>query len=196
MHSLEEMGVPRFTAQRSVLEKYGLRRLPDIGATSRQRRNGEGVQWVIDLHRWPRTKAAWIRAMWWQNVPTFPLAAAAVDAIPPDVTGPLPTQVEDLAFGRPVHVDMKDISAIEHAIRTADGPSLWQQRRACTAGGRGHLWIQLRSITYARGAELYCGNCLLLKLRGFLGWPIEPVRMDTESRMSTSEEGALPGVTN
>ena len=124
--------------------------------------------------------------MCWRNVPTFPLPAAAVQMIPPDLPGPLPRRIEDLAFGRPVQLDIENIDAVKKAITSAEAGTLWQQRRACTAGVRGHLWIEFRTITYARGVEVYCAHCLVVKFVGFLGWPTPP-RMDHERLLGEPE---------
>ena len=40
---------------------------------------------------------------------------------------------------------MDNIGSVADVIAWGDGVSLCQQRRACTAGGRGHMWIELRS---------------------------------------------------
>jgi hypothetical protein len=50
----------------------------------------------------------------------------------------------------------------------------WCQRRVCTARGRGHLWLDFKTLTFMRGPEWYCGHCLVVKLTGLFDWPMPP----------------------
>lgn len=174
MIQLERQGVPRWVAAGGVLAKYRLRYVPpesDDGLRIQQAR--ARVNAVMQMYGLPMTKAGYVRAMFWPYPPTFPIPSNVIGAIS-EAPGPVPTRMKDVLFGRSALFNLVNIAAVEDVIRIIDGGLLRRQRRVCTARGRGHMWLELKMVTFARGPEFYCGFCLVVKLAGFYGWPIPP----------------------
>ena len=64
-------------------------------------RNPADHRFLTDLIRqrgWPLTKAAYVKAMDYPHVPTFPLDAETLAMVPLDLPGPMPTSPADLWF--------------------------------------------------------------------------------------------------
>lgn len=173
MVRLQKQGVPRWVAARGVLDKYRLRYLPSASHDKMHIPRAPGLNAILQLYGLPPTKAGYVRAMFWPYAPTFPLDTDVVNAIP-DAPGAVPARLKDVLFGRFAFVDVANVASLEEMIRFLDGALLHRQRRVCTARGRGHLWLQFRTLTFARGPEFYCGFCLVVKLAGFRGWPTSP----------------------
>jgi hypothetical protein len=180
--ALQQQGVPRWTATLSVRDKYGLSCLPPYAENHlRIRQTAARVRGLMARHTWPMTKAGCVRALFWPYAPTFPLDTTVVNAVNAvrNLPGGVPTRMRDVLFGRFAFSGIENIRALEDVIRVLHGALLWRQRYVCTVRGRGHLWLEFRTLTYVRGHEWYCGHCLVVKLAGFRGWPTPP-RRDAE----------------